>query len=643
MASDGTHIIEDGDIARPRGCDDRQWYREAHGSKDVHKKLVPYARMLLGNERNRHSKNRARERLYEGQELLNNRAAVAALEQRGVTIARLNATKSIVDTLVSRLSKDRPMPAIDTTDGDWYLKRRAHKFKQFIVGEMLATEYDDLSRESLLDGGIYGYGFTHIYDDDEGVGAERVPVNEMLFDERECRYGKPRQGIRVMRIARDYLAEEYPEHKNEIACAAPSVRRPDDEQRDLVLGSLEGYVDVFIGWHLPLSSDDETGHHAVCIENATLLSERWYEPRFPWTMYRMFKPRLGLMAPGVVDQLASLQHRVNCIVRDIQLNLAATGRGHFLVNENNDIPVEMLTGWQPFKLKYKGGQPPTYVAPQPFSQAQLNALEYFIDKMYDLSGVSRANAESKSALGPGASGIALDTQYDIDSDRFRLPQANYARSRLDAGQAYIDAAARVARRRKSAEGKKRPYVATTWKTRDVIEKLDWDKVSLSKDQYKLKLEPENFLPNTKAGKLSAVEQLAKAGVIPQWLVPSLFDEPDLVQANGLLLAPFRNAMRKMDILLDEDKPIPLPEKYNDLELELKIVTAYYNRVQEEEAPDEVQDRFRQYADLVADALQKTKPPPAPAPPMDPAQEPLPGGVPAMPAGPVPAPEMIGAL
>ncbi len=479
-----------------------------------------------------------------------------------------------------------------------------------------------------------------------------MPVNEMLFDERECRYGKPRQAFRTYRVAKDYLCEMFPKQASMIALAPASARRTDDNRTEFASADLGDYVDLYEGWHPPTTADSEDGRHGVFIENATLDFERWYEPRFPWSMLRLFKPRNGngLMGNGFVDQLASLQHRVNCIVRDLQLNLAATGRGHFLVNENNDIPTEMLTGWQPFKLKYKGGTPPTYTAPTPFSPAQLNALEFFITKMYDLTGVSQASATSKSSLGAGASGIALDTQYDIDSDRFRMPQSNYARYRLDAGQRYIDAAARVARRRIEDKGKKKSYTAVSWKSRDAIERLDYDEVALKEGQYCLQIEAVNFLPDTRAGKLAVVEQLAKAGVIEQWLVPTLFDEPDLVQANGIILAAFKNCMRKMNDLMSPKILMPIPEPYNDLDLELKLSTAFYNQMQEERAPDLIQDRFRQYIDMVATAIEeKNKQAPAlpgaVAPgsaPMAPAEGPLPGGVPMMPNGPVPAPALIGA-
>jgi hypothetical protein len=651
VSSDGKteYVRESGQRLDPRA--DRKWAANPEGYDAAHLHLIEYGKLLVQKCESQHSKNRARERIYEGLELLNNRAAVAALETSGVGIARLNATKSIIDTFVSRLSKDRPMPSFNVDDSDWRTKRRAQKYKQFIVGQMLETEFDDHARDALLDASILGNGFTRI-DSDDSVFVERIPANELLFDPRECRYGRPQQAIRTYRVARDHLVEIYPEYADEIARCGPSRRRKDDD--DDMMSDLEDYVDVWEAWALPGTKESENGRHTVCIETATLVFERWHEPRFPWAHNRIFKPRMGLLGYGFVDQLASLQHRVNCIVRDLQLNIAATGRGHFLVNEQNDIATELLTGWQPFKLKYKGGVPPTFQTPQPFNPAQLQALQFFIQQMFDLTGVSQAAATSKSALGPGASGIALDTQYDIDSDRFRMPQANNARYRLDAAQRFIDASARVKRRRNEEKGKKRSYIALSWKSRDAIERLDYDKVQLEEGTYALQIEAVNFIPDTRSGKLAVVEQLAKAGVIEQWLVPTLFEEPDLVQANGIILAAFKNAMRKMDELLDEDLPMPMPEDANDLKLELKLVTAYYNRVQEEKAPLEIQDRFYQYRQAVIEMIKMsaaaaTLPdgsvgPQGPMmPEMAPAEGPLPGGVPQMPNGPVPAPAMIGAV
>lgn len=655
---------------------DQHWFRLPVGSDAFHVHVVPFARDLLRNESSFHAKNSATMRIYRGlgAELARYKDAVAALERVGRGMARLNVVKAICDTFSSRLSKDRPMPGFVVDDADWDLKRKAQRYREFIVGQMLETEFDDLSREALHDGTRLGWGWTRIDDDGDGVIAERIPFNDLLFDRRECKYGKPQNAIRVHRVARDHLAELYPEHESWILYDAPaSVRRKDDD--DAIagprLGDLDDYVDVFTAIHLPSTPESDRGRRVVVLDGATLGSERWYEPRFPWAQFQLLKPDEGIYPDGFVVQLAELQHRINCIVRDIQLNLAATGRGFFMVNEANDIPVEMLAGMQPFKMKYKGGQPPVWTAPSPFNPAQMSSLDKFIDYAFRLVGVSQANAESRSSLGPGASGVALDTQYDIDSDRFRMPQGNYARYRLDGAQRYLDAAARVARRRSETKGQKKSWVATTWKSRDAIQRLDYDRVTLKEGTYRLRIEPIGFLPDTHAGKMSVVEQLAKAGVIPRWMVPVLMlDAPDLEEAKRIIVAPYRNCLRKMDLLIEVDQPAPMPEAYNDLDLELKIATGFYNWVQAENAPEEVQFRFRTYCDLVTDEVSKKQPAPQPdagpmgaAPPggvanmfpgasMPPPPphgggvsplQPLPGGVPLMPQGPLPQPPMIGAV
>lgn len=629
---------------------DRHWYRLPIGAP-VHEHVVAHGQALLTLDESRHARNRARERIYEGQEL-RRIPAVAAMERAGISVAELNATMTVIDTFVSRLAKERAMPEINAIGGDWDLKRRSRKFEQFLDAKMLETEFDDLSREALQDGTILGTGWTRIDDRDDDVIAERMLDNEVLFDERECKYGAPMTGITVRRVARDHLAELHPKHKTEIANAAPSRHRPEDDDYESGrnITDLEDYVDVFEAIRLPGRRESGTGRIAGCIEGVTLYADEWHDPRFPWAMFRLRKPRRGLRGKGFVDQLARLQHRANCMFRDLQMNLAAFGRGFIQTHEANDIPVEMLTGWQPFKVKNKGPQNtwPQITQPQPFHPAQLQALQYIVEQMFEMTGVSRAAATSRSALGPGASGVALDTQYDIDSDRFRMPQANYARYRLDASQCYLDASARVARTRQSTKGAKRSWVAVgrSWRSRDEIEQLDYDEVSLKTSEYRVRLAAENFLPSTKAGRLSIVEQLAKAGIIPRWLVPTLFDDPDLVFATRITLSPLRNCLRKMDILSDVKKEAPIPHAYNDLDLEEMIAVAMYNFYEDDGAPDEVLDRVDTYIKLVraliemrgAGAGASAAAPPGMAPPLPPDQ----GGVAMIPQGPVPVPTPIGA-
>jgi hypothetical protein len=620
---------------------DEYWWKAPVG-QPVHEKVVKLGQWLRSLYISFHHRLRMYEWLYEGSELRRSPQALAILAERGMSSARLNVSESIIDTVVARLSKRRPMPSFVVDDASWTLKRKAKQYRKFILGEMLATEFDEKSRDCLLDGAVVGMGFTRIDDtgDGDSVFAERVLWDEVFFDPRESKYGTPPNAFRVYRVARDRLIEMYPEFASQIIAAAPSAARPNDDTDDGVTKTLdlEDYTDVYEAWHLPRCEDDDAddGRHVLCIENATLCSECWYEPRFPIAIYRYKKCRRGIWSKGVMFKLKDIQHRINSIARDIQMNVQATGRGYFLQQEGTALPVEMLSGWQPFHIKYKGSVPPTWQAPQPFNQAQLEALEKFIQYAHDLIGISQMATTSRSSLGPGASGIALDTQYDIESERFAMQEAAYADYRIHAAQLYIDASKRVARKRMERKGTKRSSVyVSRFVRRDAIEQLEYDKVSLKTDEYKLQLEPVNFLPDTRAGKLSAVGQLAQAGIIPQWLAAALFDEPDLERANRITLSAFWNAERKMEDLADETKEMPVPSPaYNDIDLEITMCKAYTNHAEAEHAPDEIQDRYRQYLSLLGDAKQQQQA--ALAPPMPPGQmngpAALPGAQPMLPQG-----------
>lgn len=628
--------------------DNAAWWRKPVNS-NVHVELTSYASWLLGVYRRSHQFARACEAIYQGDTMRAYGMAMAQLRASGFDTARLNVAKPVADTVVARLSKRRAMPQFKVDNADWSLKRKAKRYRQFILGEMMESDFETLSPMALRDGTIEGNGITRIDDGEDDILAERVYRDELLVDPRETKYGKPWQVQRVMRVAKDWLADVYPKFKRQIHDAPPSIRRPNEEMDEPDIrqhASMEGYVDVCIAHRRPTSPDSDDGRMAVTIDGATLRFEQWDSPRFPYAIFRYSDPLRGYWGRGLIRDLADIQHRINCIVRDVQLNIEAVGKGSYLVNEAFDIPVEMMTGARPFKFQYRGPQPPQWNAPAPVSAQTLQLLEFFIRQAFELTGVSQAASSSKSSLGLGASGVALDTQYDIESERFAMVERQYAKYRLDAAQLYLDAACRVAKKREDKKGTKkdRAYV-TSWRGRDKIERLEYSEVEMDADQYRLEMEPVSFIPDTRAGKLSASQELVQAGVIPQWLAASLFDEPDLAKAQMFNLAAYWNQERIMEQLGDEDAEFPSPEPYHDLDIALKMAVAYVNYSESEGAPDEVVSRYRQYADAVTE-MKKGLEMPAPAdpmaamgaPPLDPAMAGMPPGAPMPPALP-PGPPM----
>ncbi len=620
------------------------WFRKKPGEA-VHDDLVTYGKSLLAMYRTSHQYDRLHERIYQATAMRRHGAALAAISSRigSDALARLNVAKAVVDTVTARLSKRRAMPAFKVDNADWSLKRRAKKYRQFIAGKMMDSDFEELSPLTVRDGCVVGSGIAEINDENgDDVSAERVYRDELLIDPRETKYAKPWQLMRVMRVSRDVLLEKFRDDKSKLGAirdAPASTRQPHESLDDpefAQIGDLNGYIDVWKAWRRPSGDDAEDGRYACVIDGATLLYEPWECERFPFAIFRYDHPMRGYWGRGLIEQVADIQHRINCIVRDVQLNIEAVGKGSYLVNEAFDIPVEMMSGREPFKFPYRGPKEPTWNAPAPVSAQTLQLLEFFIRQAFELPGVSQAAASSKSALGLGASGVALDTQYDIESERFAMQERQYGKFRLDAGQLFLDAAKRVAKRREEGKGaKKSKAYVSNWRRGDSIEKLEYKDVAIDAEHYRLELEPINFIPDTRAGKFATIQELTAAGVIPQWLAAALYDEPDLQRAQMINCAAFFNQERIMEQLGDETKPMIVPDPMHDLPLAEKMGVAFYNYAEAEGAPEEVCTRYRMYVDLVRE-LRPGIPDPTAAPPMDPAMagmDPAMGGMP--PGGPMP--------
>ena len=571
---------------------------------------------------------RIHDRIYENRSLRPggaHRGAIEAVERSGFSSARLFVTTSIVDTFTSRISKKRSMPMFVVDEAEWSLKRKAQKFRRFLHAKLRESEFERLCSEIVNDCEVRGTGVAYIDEHDYSVLMERVHRSELFLEPREARLGAA--GVRqihwLRQVSREVLAAKFPEHAGLIADAPAStaVARDHSTGDDWLLSGMtaehEDVVDVVYSWHLDSGGEICDGRRAICIENATLLCEEWEGEAFPFAFLHRYRPKRGFWGRGDVELLADLQRRVNAIVRDIQQNLDVHGKVMVSVNEQYDIPAEKLTGRYPFKLVWRGPSEPKWIIPNPLSPGQLNALETFIAKMHDLVGVSQWATSSKNPIGAGASGIALDTFYDIESERHAVFEDDYGHFRLDVARRFLDCGRAVVEREeeRDAETKKikrkrkrkkggKTYDAeetrTSWMDVGGLTAKDWKDFALERGQYRMQLEPVNFIPTTRAGKFAAVKELAGAGVIPQWLTASLFDEPDLAHANRISLAAFHNVERIMEDLGDESIEAQEPEPEHGLELCVVMAKAYYNRAQAEKAPERVQQRYRDFMQRALD-------------------------------------------
>jgi hypothetical protein len=621
----------------------------------VHGELVPYVQALRATWSTHDWFDRCHDRIYENRALLALKGAARALSSVGFNPSRMAVATNIVDTFHSRFDRRRPMPRLAVDDADYDTKQQAAEFQAFIRAKLHERNFTGIRSRALKDSCVRGNGIAYVDEGDDDVIVEKVNRWELTVDPHEAAAGieSVRQKHRVRPVAREVLCARYPECKTAIMAAPTASSRsadagPDEWSSPVGTWTRGGdLVDLYEAWHLPSmpwSEDDDPGdddcvddgRFAVCIEGATLAFGRWEEPRFPFAIMRRHLRQEGYWGQGDIERIAEDQHDVNRIARDIQRNVEMDGHLKvFTPAALDNVPTEKLTGRGPIRVRYPGAQPPAYVAPNPVSPAHLSYLEFRINKIYENAGVPQWSAQGRSPLGAGASGVAIDTMEDIYSDRHAAFEAEDARWVCEVAQLVIDACRRMARRFKTEKAGKKKRLMATLLEGGALRRMEWNTVALEEEQYRIDIEPISWVPDSIPGKLARLKELQGLQLWSAVQLLELYDVPDLAASTREVLAPMKLARKVMRDLGNVKKPVPVPEPLWDLELHSQLAVAGYQLALIDNAPEEVAARFRDYADLCQDQIDKAKA--AAAPPM--------GAVPGMPPDPMAAmgapPEMGG--
>jgi hypothetical protein len=471
---------------------------------------------------------------------------------------RQNIACSAVDTITARIIKRRPMPCISADDAGHQEKLFAKRASRVLRRKMGSSVVERLSPEVCRDGVIRGTGCARVYRDGGDAWIERIPRREVITDPQDAAKGAPRTMARVYRIDRDVLAAQYPERIDDIRKVSRAAR---DEWTSYDEVSDADMVEVGEFWHLPSVPGGDDGRYVHALRGVAPLCERpWTRVRFPIARFHWESPIDGYWGCGLVEAIAPIQQEVNAILKDLGEGISLGMQLKIFSPRSSNVDKQHLRARNPAVIEHDGAVP-TYVAPLPFNPSVLQYLQWRISQAYELAGISQASAASKNPLGSNASGKALDTMYDLESDRFSHVELQYAMFRLELGQLLLDEARDIAMDKDTPKNEKAAWIRQT----------DWERADVDSGDYHLVLEPINFLPDARSGKLATVKEMSEAGIITDPLQSAaLFDEPDIARANRYMLGPYRMLERwiedlgNLDIPLEELMPTPLHTAYMPL-------------------------------------------------------------------------------
>lgn len=503
----------------------------------------------------------------------------------------LNVVKSCIDTATGKIAKNKVRPMFLTSDGDFSLQKRSKQLTKYIDGVFAVNNVYELTQAVFTDACVYGTGALQVYAEEDEVKMDRVLIQEIIVDNLEGLYKKPRQMHRKRLVTKDTLIALFPEASVEIISSATTAMNK--------FSSVE-MVEVIESWHLPSKKDAKDGRHTICIQNYTLHEEPYSKSFFPFVFLRWTPKLTGFFGEGIAEQLTGIQVEINRTLKSIQQSIAAVAVPRVYLQNNSVVSEDHINNAIGSIIRYTGN-PPVFSTATAMNGEVYSYLQNLYDKAYEITGISQLSAQAKNPLGASASGAALDTFNDIESERFVIVGQRLEQYYCDLAEIIVDLSADIYKSNKN--------LAVKVNGGKFLQTIKWKDVSLKKDQYMIQVFPTNMLPNTPAGRLSAISRLVDGGFIPQEYAKSLLDFPDLEALTSLENAPMEDVKRQLELIIDEGT-YQAPEPEQNLALALKLAQSAYLKGKTTDVPEERLALIQRYMRDAKQLLKASEPPPA---------------------------------
>jgi hypothetical protein len=563
-------------------------------------------------------------RLYGGTKQLGLGPASYSTNLPGERLKR-NVVASCVDTAVAKLAKNRPAPQFVTNGAAWDTRRRVGKLNKFAKGLLHQTDAYRLGPVKLREACVFGTSLVKIVPRGKVIGLEGAFPWEVFVDALESLYGEPRQLVQRRFVDRAVALEAFVGEGRGVGerrAAIELAPTPDDQANAMGRDATCDQIEVVEAWRLPSSDEADDGRHVIVTRRGVLLDEKWTRQSFPFVVMRWEDPLVGFWGRGMADRLKGIQFELNKLLQRIQLAMHTFSATKVYLDEASGIPkahVDNVTGT--VHMVSRGGTPPVIVPQQAVHPEMFAQIDRLVAAAYEEVGISQLAATSRKPAGLD-SGAALREFNDIESERFVIAGRRWEEWHLDIVRRALD------------EVREMPGFTIDAPDRREPETLEWADVNLAESAYTLQCFPVSLLPQTPAGRIQMVQELASAGWIDPGTGMEMLDLPDLEEMWSRVTASRRHVRSVLNSLLDGGER-EAPDGSIDLRVALELSSAAVWEAEDNGAPEDVVESVRQYRDAVASLMAKAAaPPPAAAPPM-PAEAMGPQAAPAGP--PVPAP------
>ena len=518
--------------------------------------------------------------------------------RRDPNMMRLNVAQSQVDTITSKIGRNKPRPLYLTRQGDYMLRRKAKRLGDSMEGLFLQQKLYDLMPRVFSDACVMDLGVLKVFRSGDSLKVERCFTNHLFWDMDEALYAEPRSLFQRMETHKAALLHQFPEKSQAIEQATLDTNYGPETEDEVQM------VTCFEAWHLPTAEDSNDGRHVICIDGATLLDEEWTYDRFPFVFLRWSDAPLGFSGVSLVEQLEPVQREINQLLIRIQQSMALMSSPYFFVPIGSKVSPNHLRNAPGTILQYAGAQPPVAYVPQAMSGEVYNHLDRLLQRAYEISGISELSATGRKPSGLD-SGVALRIYTDIESERHQLTAQRYEQAFMDCASWFMDWAEEII-----DDGGNMVVRTMQKKGFDVTTFKD---IRMAQDDYELTAFPISLLPSTPAGRIQTTQELINMGVITEReQITKLLDYPDLASVTHWHETAENDVEWRISKILDDSEYVS-PDPLMNLELaRSRMQLAYLEALQqdvEQEKLDMMLDFITEAQAMIEQAMQAVTPGP----------------------------------
>lgn len=480
-------------------------------------------------------------RLFSGKPLSNFLAANSSLDssnQMPIGRPTANVVYSCTDTLVSRLSQDKPRPVFLTDNGDYKQRKLAKEGNAFLQGELFRTNAYQKASQIIKDSCVLGNGLIKVAPLNKKVHLERTLETELLVDFNDSYYGSPRSLIQPKIVDRDVLMAQFPKKDDMIAGAftanVDSTPRSTETTSDqLIVGE---------GWHLPSSEDAKDGRHVIICSEGVILDEEWEKPRFPFVKMSYNPNMVGWFAQGLAEILMPTQMEIYRMLIVASQAIELMGVPRIYIDEMSKIMETSFNNRIGTIIKGRGN-PPEFINAISNPPEIYQWIQWLIANAYQMSGISSMSAQGTKPAGLN-SGESIREFDQIQDLRFASLEERYKDLFVDLSYLMIDCAKDI------DEEEPGGYYAE-YQGKDGKHEIKFKEIrKLIDDDYTVQCFEESSLPKDPAGRQAKLSEMLAAGEISNQEFRRLSNFPDLEQSDQLASALEERILYSLDEIIE---------------------------------------------------------------------------------------------